>query len=237
VNAVKRFYREVSVEAAPAGGAEYRVLLDGKAIRTPVGAPLAVPSQALAEAIAAEWRGQGDTIRPDSMILTKLVNTAIDQVRPNRQTAIAQILAFAKTDLVCYRAETPQSLIQRQNAQWDPLLDWARTRHGASLTCGVGITYVEQSPEALASLERAIAAHDDFALAGLHAAATLLGSAVIALAFWDSRLDPEQAFAAAQLDEVYQAERWGQDSEAQILSRKKAAELADIERFLRFFRE
>jgi chaperone required for assembly of F1-ATPase len=237
VSAARRFYREVSVEPVPAAGAAYRILLDGKPVRTPAGAPLAVPGRALAEAIADEWRAQGDTIKPDTMLLTKLANTAIDQVRPNRQTATAQILAFAKTDLVCYRAETPRSLVQRQNAQWDPLLDWARRRYGANLTYGAGIVYVEQSPQALAALERAIAGHDDFALAGLHAAATLLGSTIIALAFSDRHLGAEQAFAAAELDERYQAERWGQDAEAVKLSRKKAEELAEIERFFLFLRE
>lgn len=234
MSTARRFYREVSVEPVTAGGAAYRILLDGKPVRTPAGAPLAVPGQALAEAIADEWRAQGDTIKPDTMLLTKLANTAIDQVRPNRQTATAQILAFSKTDLVCYRAETPHSLVQRQNAQWDPLLDWARTRYGASLACGAGIAYVEQSPQALAALERAIAGHSDFALAGLHAAATLLASTIIALAISDRHLDAEQAFAAAELDERYQAERWGKDAEAVKLSRKKVDELAEIERFFRF---
>jgi chaperone required for assembly of F1-ATPase len=237
MSAGRRFYRQVSVEPVPAGGAGYRILLDGKPVRTPAGAPLALPGRSLAEAIAAEWRAQEGTIRPDTMLLTKLANTAIDQLRPNRQTAIAQILAFAKTDLVCYRAETPDALVQRQNAQWDPLLDWARTRYGATLTFGAGIAYVEQSPQALAELGRAIARHDDFALAGLHTAATLLGSAIVALALSDGRLDAEQAFAAAELDELYQAERWGWDSEAVKLSRKKTEELSDIERYFRFLRE
>ncbi|HEY4264663.1 MAG TPA: ATP12 family protein [Micropepsaceae bacterium] len=230
----RRFYREVSVEAVTDGG--YSVLLDGKTIRTPTGAALALPAAALAEAIAEEWRGQADTIRPETMILTTLANTAIDLVRPNRQIAIEQILAFARSDLVCYRAQGPENLVRRQAAEWDPLLDWARTRYGATLVCGAGIVHVEQPPQTLEALEGAIAQYDDFELAGLHAAATLLGSAIVALALSDRHVSAEQALAAAQLDELYQAERWGQDVEMLNRSRKKTAELTDITEYFLFLR-
>jgi len=235
VNGARRFYREVSCQAE--GRGEYRVLLDGKPVRTPAGALLGLPSAALAEAIAAEWLGQGEKLRPETMALTKLANTAIDQVRPNRQQTIAQILAFARSDLVCYRAEAPDLLVQRQIAEWNPLLEWARTRYGANFISGNGIAFIEQPAQALAALERAISERDDFTVAGLHAAVTLLGSAVIALALLEGRLTPDQAFAAAQLDEIFQAERWGQDLEAQNLSRRKAAELSDIAGFLSALRD
>jgi chaperone required for assembly of F1-ATPase len=230
MNGTKRFYREVVAEAAPESGG-YRILLDGKPVRTPAANALVLPTAGLADAIAAEWRAQEGTIRPDTMILTKLANTAIDQVRPNRASVIAQILAYANSDLLCYRAEAPESLAQRQIAEWNPLLDWAVTRWGANLVTGMGIVPVEQPPQALAALEGAIAHHDDFALAGLHAAATLLGSAVLALALSERHLDAGQAFAAALLDERHQAERWGEDAEASNQSHRKALELADIAKF------
>lgn len=240
MTARKRFYREVSVEPLPEGegrGRAYAVLLDGNPTRTPAGAPFLLPAAALAEAVAGEWRAQDAQIRPETMILTKLANTAIDKVGPNRRMAIEQILGFGKSDLLCYRAEAPEALVRRQAAAWDPLVEWARERYGVALSCGAGIGFIDQSPETLAALERAIAGHDDFTLAALQAAATLLGSAILALALWEGRLTPDQAFAAAQLDEIYQAEKWGSDHESALRSRKKAAELADIARFFSIARD
>jgi chaperone required for assembly of F1-ATPase len=230
----KRFYEEVSVANRPGGLA---VLLDGKPIRTPAGAQLTLPTKALAEAVAEEWRGQTDRIRPESMVLTKLANTAIDRVAPNNAAVVEQILVFAKSDLVCYRADAPEELVRRQADMWDPLLDWVQQRYGAPLRTGAGIAFVEQEPEALDGLVRGIAGRDVFALAGLQAAAALLGSAVVALALADRRLQADDAFAAAQLDETYQAEKWGSDHEAEMRSRSKAAELFEIARFLRLLGE
>jgi chaperone required for assembly of F1-ATPase len=186
--------------------------------------------------VAEEWRAQEEQFRPETMILTKLANTAIDRVRPNRRPAIEQVLGFGRSDLLCYRAEAPEALVHRQAAAWDPLLEWARERHGVGLVCGAGIAFIEQPPETLAALERAIAGHDDFALAALHAAATLLGSAIVALALSAGHLTADQAFAAAQLDEIFQAEKWGIDHEAATRSQRKAAELADIARFFALVR-
>ena len=225
-----RFYREVSVTRGEDNS--YAILLDGKPIKTPAGAAFAVPNAALAEAIAAEWRDQGEKIRPETMPLTKLANTAIDRVAADRRAAIEQILAFARSDVVCYRAEGPQELVQRQSRLWDPLLAWARDRYGATLVCTTGIAFLSQPQDALAALERAVASADDFTLAGLHAAATLAGSVVIALALAERVLSPEQAYAAAELDAIYQAEKWGKDEEALRLSKKKANELSEIAIFL-----
>ena len=235
-----RFYRDIAVCRSPggagqAGGATgYSILLDDKPVRTPAGSVLSVPSAALAEAIAREWQAQAEKIRPETMMLTKLANTAIDRVAPDRYAAIEQVLAFAKSDLICYRAPGPEALAERQAKAWDPLLDWARERLSAPLVCTAGLGLVPQAAHALAAMRNAISARDDFALAALHAAATLTGSAVIALALAEERLSAEEAFAIAELDEIFQAEKWGKDEEALRRSRKKALELAEIASFFKF---
>ena len=225
-----RFYRDVSVERA---GEAYRILLDGKPIRTPASLAFVLPNETLAQAIAQEWRDQGEKLKPESMVLTKLANTAIDRVPANRAAWIAQILAFAKSDSVCYRATVPAGLVARQAALWDPLLEWAHARYGAQLRATDGIGFVEQPHEAIEALACAVRAHNDFALAALHAAAALTGSAIIALGLSEGRLDADEAFAASQLDEIYQAEKWGKDEQALIRSCSKAAELTHIARFSR----
>lgn len=224
-----RFYKDVAVVSQGQG---YAVLLDGKPIHTPAGAELKLPTLALAEAVAEEWRSQGEKVRPDTMLLTKLANTAIDRVAVHRLTAISQILSFARSDLLCYRAEAPATLVEMQRHFWDPILDWARERYGANLACGTGIGFIEQSPDSLDALERALDDYDSFGLAALDAAAALLGSAVVALALAENRLTAEEAFAAGQLDENYQADKWGHDFEADQRRASKLAELVEIARFL-----
>jgi chaperone required for assembly of F1-ATPase len=225
-----RFYRDVVVEKT---GEAYRVLLDGKPIRTPAGAAFLLPNESLAQAVAEEWRAQSEKLKPESMPLTKLANTAIDRVAANRAAWIEQILAFAKSDSVCYRATSPQDLVARQSAQWDKLLEWARERFGAQFHIATGIGFVEQPAETIAALAPALTSQDDFALVAIHATATLARSAIIALALSEGRLDADEAFAAAELDEIYQAEKWGEDEQALIQSRSKAAELTNIARFFR----
>jgi chaperone required for assembly of F1-ATPase len=226
----KRFYKEVTIAEADGG---YAVLLDGKAIRTPARVHLFLPGRKLAEALAEEWRAQGDTIKPETMPLTRLANTAIDRVAPDPAAAVAQILAFGRTDALCYRAAEPAELATRQKQHWDPLLAWAEDRYGARLKVTAGIGYVDQPPDALRALESAVCAYDPFAIAALHAAATVLGSLVVALALADGRLDPEAAFAVAHVDETYQAERWGWDPEAERRRRERLSELLNAERFFR----
>jgi chaperone required for assembly of F1-ATPase len=225
-----RFYQDASVASKRRG---YGVLLDGKPIHTPAGAELVLPTRPLAEVIAEEWRSQGEKVRPDTMLLTKLANTAIDRVAVHRLTAISQILGFARSDLLCYRAEAPEALVELQHRVWDPILDWARERYGATLACGTGIGFIEQAPASLVGLERALDDYDSFGLSGLQAAGTLLGSALIALALAERRLTPEEAFEAAQLDETYQAEKWGRDFEADQVRSRKLIELLEIALFLR----
>jgi chaperone required for assembly of F1-ATPase len=225
----RKFYKTVSVAKRPEG---FAVLLDGKPVRTPARAEFVVPNETLANAIAEEWQGQDETLQPETMPMTRLANTALDRIAPRREEAIAQIMRFAESDLVCYRAAHPTDLAARQARTWDPLLTWIKYSHRAQLKTGTGIAHVPQEQKTLAALERAIATHDDFALAALHVAATTTGSVVIALAFMGGRLDAEGAFAASHLDEAYQAEHWGRDAEAQTKAARVAAELIAAERFL-----
>lgn len=208
---MKRFYKNVAV-ADLAGG--FAVLLDGKGVLTPGRSPLAVPTRALAEEIAEEWRGQGAEIAPDTMLLTKAANTAIDRVSVARADVIADLLKFANADLLCYRAEAPAVLAARQAKEWDPWLDWLGRSHGAKLVATSGIVAVAQPPESLARIARVLERQDAFALTGLHAATTILGSLVLGLALLDEHLTARGAFALSTLDERYQAEKWGVDAEA-----------------------
>ncbi len=227
---MKRFYRDVSV--GEADGA-FRILLDGKALKTPAKGSLNLPKRALAEAIADEWGSAGETIDPQSMPLTRLAFTALDGVSSTRGKVVEYTLGFGRSDLLCYRAEAPQELVARQEAAWNPLLEWAAERYGARLTVVTGITFVEQSAEVLRALEQAIASHDDFALTALHTVASITGSLVLALTLSDGLLDAAQAFSAATLDETFQAKQWGRDAEADARLARLSAELAAAERFLR----
>jgi chaperone required for assembly of F1-ATPase len=207
---MKRFYREAVSVAAPSG---YAVLLDGKPVKTPAKSELAVPSAALAQAIAGEWQSQGETISPLALPLTRLVSTAIDRVEPRRDAVIAEIVNYATTDLLCYRAEDPPELVRRQDAVWQPLLDWAHARFDAQLVVTRGVAPVPQPTPALAALARAVAAHDAMTLVALHLATSTTGSLILGLALVVARLSPDETFAIAELDETYQIERWGEDSE------------------------
>ncbi|MGA7711724.1 MAG: ATP12 family protein [Rhizomicrobium sp.] len=210
----------------------FAVLLDGKPIKTPMRKTLAVPVRALADAIAEEWCRQGEKVVPQSMPLTKLANTAIDRVDGRESEIIDAIVAYAN-DLLCYRAEGPDELAARQNENWNPLLEWVAERHGVRLNTAIGISHIKQPEESVAAARAALAEHDAFALTALHNAATICGSLVLVLALADRRLDAEEAFALSQLDERYQAEKWGSDTEAAKRTAALAAELDATVRFLR----
>jgi len=231
-----RTYREVSVQAVPGENA-YTVLLDAKLLTTPAGGKFSLPTRALAEAVAQEWRSQDAKQRTQIRFLTRLCNTALDRVRENRDVFIEQMLSFAGADLVCYRSDAPADLVQRQAQAWDPLLQWLQGTYSVELCIVSEIAFVQQSPAALARLQSAIATRDDFTLAGLNATAALAGSLVIALALIDGRLDVEEAFAAARVDEIYQEQRWGKDDEATAKSAAKQRELSEISRFIELLRQ
>lgn len=219
---MKRVYKQVTV--AEIDGA-WEVRLDGRPLRTPARQPLHLPTRALAEAVAAEWDAQADEIRPNDMPLTQLSNVAVDRTRDQRAEMMAAVAAYAGTDLLCYRADHPPALAERQKRDWQPLLDWCALRHDAALLPTVGIVHKPQSPQALAALRGAVEALDPWRLAALQNAVGAAGSLVIGLALLDGRLTPDEAFALAHLDELFQAEQWGEDAEA---VRRRAAIKADF---------
>ena len=207
---MKRFYKNTAVDAGDGG---FRVLLDGRPMRTPAKAVLVVPTEALAAAIAQEWRDVPEKadINVTHLPLTRLAATGIDRVATQRARVIDDTAKYGASDLVCYRATDPASLVQRQHKLWQPLLDWLAERYGAPLAVGSGTTFVTQPAEALATLRAAVAAHSDLALSALYNLTHVAGSLVIALAVSEGRLAAGDAFDAAQLDELFQIERWGAD--------------------------
>ncbi|HEY1606301.1 MAG TPA: ATP12 family protein [Allosphingosinicella sp.] len=205
---MKRFYREA--ETAPAAGG-IAILLDGRPVKTPARNPLVVPTDELGAAIAAEWNGQGEEIDPRFMPLTGLANAAIDRVAPD-PAAFARILAaYGENDLLCYRSEGPHALVRRQEESWDPLLAWARQRYDVDFETARGVIHRPQPPKTVDRLAGAVAARDPFGLASLSPLVTISGSLVIALALAEGAIGPDEAWAAATLDEAWQAERWGAD--------------------------
>jgi len=205
---MKRFYKQVAAEAADGG---FAIRLDDRPVRTPKRAPLALPTSALAHAVAAEWDAQGDDVDPRSMPLTGLSNAAIDHVMPDPAGFIATIAAYAETDLLCYRAEHPDSLVALQARSWDPILNWARQRYAVDFTVTSGILHKPQPFETVSRLATAIGERSPFQLAGFQPLVTISGSLVIALALADGWIDARAAFDAAHLDEIWQAENWGED--------------------------
>lgn len=227
----RRFYATVRVAAKE--NRLFAVLLDDRPLHTPDGVLLAVPSRPLADAIAAEWQAQGVRIDPATLPLTQLANTAIDQIAVVRQQQVLDaLLAFAATDLVCYRAATPQALTERQQNQWQPLLDWVARRYGAKLEITVGVMPVPQSSAALAALRVALTEMDSLCLAALYRTATLCGSLVVALALIQGEIDAGVAFAAAQLDVLFQAEYWGVNATTTAHQDILYAELHILTRFV-----
>jgi chaperone required for assembly of F1-ATPase len=231
---MKRFYKAVAVTPMEAG---YAVQLDGKPLRTPAKAPLILPSRALAEAIAAEWRDQGEEMRLDDLPLTRLASTAIDLVTPRRPEVVAEVARYAGTDLVCYRAGHPPELAARQHEAWQPLIDWATLRYDAPLEVTAGVVPIAQAPATLRALTAAVEAYDPLELAALHMATAACGSLVVALALLEGRLDVDGAFAAAQLDETFEIEQWGEDAEQMQRRAALKDDMALAHRFIALLRQ
>jgi len=226
----KRFYKEAAV--IPLDDGAWGVTLDTRPIRTPAGAVLSVPTEALARAIAAEWDAQEEEIRPLSMPMMRLAATAIDRIGHERDAVVEQIAAYGGSDLLCYRADIPKELADRQEETWQPLLDWLAEAHGASLSVTEGVTHLTQPPTALAALKGAAEALDDFRMSAISQLTASCGSLAIALAAAAGRIGAAEAVAASQLDEVWQAEKWGEDKEAGERRQALAAEMESAVRFL-----
>ena len=203
---MKRFYKEVEVDAQRA------ILLDRRPVKTPARAALILPTDALAEAVAAEWRAQGEEVDPRAMPLTGLSNAAIDRVMPDPAAFARPLAAYAETDLLCYRAEAPAELVARQAKAWDPLLAWARARFDVHFAVTSGIVHAPQPAATGARLGEALLARDAFSLAAMSPLITIGGSLVTALALAEGEIAAETAFDVTHLDELWQAERWGEDA-------------------------
>ena len=223
---MKRFWKDVTV--APGNG----IALDGKPVRTPGRAPLALPTPQLAEAVAAEWRAVGETIDPRAMPLTGLANAAIDRIAPDSAAFAAGLAAYGESDLLYYRAEDPPELVARQQAAWDPLLEWARGRYDVHFEPTTGVMHRAQPEATITRLGEAIAALDPFRLAGLSPVVTISGSLVAALALVEDAATPEAVWQAAHVDEDWQAEQWGEDTLAVQAREARRAEFDAGVRFL-----
>jgi len=225
---LSRFYKEVSVEPEGRG---FALRLDGRTPRTPQARPLFLPTDALADLIAGEWRSQGDWIAYASMPATRLAHTAIDAIPAARRLTVEDVVRYAGADLLCYFADAPARLSRRQEAIWGPLLEWAREAHGLAFVRTAGIVHRPQPAATLARFSDLLAAVDDFTLAGVAFAAALFGSAILALALRDGRVNADEAMAAARLDEIFQEERWGVDAEAADKADAMAVEAVMLERW------
>ncbi|HMQ93329.1 MAG TPA: ATP12 family protein [Amaricoccus sp.] len=214
----RRFWSRASVRAGPEG---HGVRLDARPLNTPAGAPLVLPTAALAQAIADEWNALEGEIDPDRLPLTRFANSAIDRVVPARDAVIEAIAAFGASDLLCYRADAPAELRARQAAAWDPWLTWCARDLGAPLIAVFGLMPHPQPDASLAALRESVAAMDAFELAALHEMVVLSGSLVLALAVARGALAPEQAWQLSRLDEIWQAEHWGLDAEAEAAATRK----------------
>jgi chaperone required for assembly of F1-ATPase len=229
MTAPRRFYREVAVARAPGG---HVVRLDDRVLHSPAGRPFELPTEALAEAIAAEWRAQGDRIAPESMPLMQLAATAIDRIALAPEETVAAIAGYAETDLLCYRAEEPAALVERQQRLWQPILDWAGLHLDATFVVANGVAYRPQPATVLSAVRAALANLEPFRLSAVAALTGAAGSVVLALAVNAGRIDAGTAFALSQLDESFQAERWGEDAEAARRRAAVRAELLETARFL-----
>ena len=196
------------VGSAPEG---FYILRDQKPINTPAGVLMAMPTKALADGVINEWRAQGDTIKPDTMPLTQLVATTLDIMSKKRDQIVDGLAAYAESDLLCHRADEPPELMEQQTKIWQPWLDWAKECYGAALNVGVGVMPMMQPQASLVALRDALNGFDDYHLAGLQQAVGITGSLILGLALVEKKATPSQLFDAAELDALFQMQKWGDD--------------------------
>lgn len=226
---MKRFWTEVSVEPEGDG---WGVRLDGRPLRTPARAPLAVPDEALAATIAGEWRSVEGEVDPQFMPFTGLANAAIDRVAPDKDAFAAGLARYAEADLACYRADSPKALVERQAQSWDRLLGWARRRFDVDFVTTSGVAHVPQPAATIERLDHAVAALDAFRLAGLSPLVTIGGSLVAALAVLEKAMTADEAWGAVSVDERWQLEQWGSDAEAEAALDHRRLDFMAAARFL-----
>lgn len=224
----RRFYKAATVGPVEAG---FAVLLDGRSPKSPAKSPLVLPTQALAQLVADEWEAQVEVIDSSAMPATRLAYTAIDRIAVTRAEVAAEVAAYAGSDLLCYFADHPTPLVERQTRDWGGMLDWARAELDLHLTPVRGVIHAPQSPAALASVEALALTLDDFALAGVAYGAGLLGSTVLALALRSGKITGRRALDLSRLEEIFQAETWGQDAEAVARAEALAVEAQVLERW------
>ncbi|WP_181707428.1 ATP12 family chaperone protein [Chthonobacter rhizosphaerae] len=218
----KRFYKEASVTAGEGG---FAVQLDGRPVRTPARRTLFLPTEALAAAVAKEWADQGLYVDPGTMHLTRLANSAIDGVADQTDAVADDVAKYAGSDLLFYRADGPERLVERQTELWDPIVAWGEQRFGVRLRLAEGVMPVEQDAAVLAAVRNAVP-RDPFVLSGLHAMTTLMGSVLLAFAVLERRIGLDEAWTAAHVDEDWNIELWGEDEEAAERRAYRRAEFA-----------
>jgi chaperone required for assembly of F1-ATPase len=226
--AARRFW--TTARAVPVEGG-FAVHLDARPVRTPLKAPLVLPTLDLAEAVAAEWQAQDGKVNPETMPFTRTANSAIDKVAPQMDAVAAMLAAYGGSDLLCYRAEGPPDLIVRHAEAWDPILIWALEALGADLLVTAGVIHVEQPPESLTRLHQKVAAQTPFQLAAFHDLVALSGSLVLALAVTEGRLTADEAWRLSRIDEDWQISLWGEDEEASEVAARKHAAFVQADRF------
>lgn len=224
----RRFW--TTVEVIPADGG-FAVKLDARQVRTPLKSPLILPTEGLAQAVAAEWQAQGAKVDPETMPFTRTANSAIDKVAPQFDAVADMLSAYGSSDLLCYRAEGPAGLVARQARDWDPLLDWSASALGAPLRATAGVMHVDQPDQSLATLRDLVGRQSPFQLAAFHDLVAISGSLVLALAVTHRRIAAETGWALSRIDEDWQAELWGQDDEAAEVADRKRAAFLQADRF------
>jgi chaperone required for assembly of F1-ATPase len=230
---MKRFWKEVSVEQAEDG---WRIALDGRPLRTQGGAPQITPTRALAELLAAEWSAQGEEVDPAGFPARDMADYAIDMIAPDPAAAVAKILRYAETDTLCYRADPDEPLHKRQWEVWEPIVTAFEAREGVRVERISGIVHKPQPPETLCKLETRLAVLDPFTLAALEVATSLSASLCVGLSAIDPQADPDALWAAAELEETWQAELWGSDWEAEERRKRRKADFLRAAAFARAVR-
>lgn len=226
---MKRFYKDVSISCQ---GKLFAVLLDGKNIKTPQKSLCLMPTRAMAEAVAQEWDDQETDIDPASMPITKLMNTAIDRIAARRSEIIDELVEFAGSDQLCYRAENPQELVELQNEIWDPLLVRIRKLHGVKLKQTTSIIFQKQDHDQILKIRNVIENIEDFELMAFYGMTTVCGSVTIGINLFEGHISIDEAWDAGHLDENFQVSKWGSDDEAEERRANLRAELGNAARFL-----